>query len=83
MGKSRLLGSHCAPRARRDGRGEAVSHPMEDRWIKESIAADKQRDKKYLEIAEEFMSLVQEAQGNPDKIDMGRRLMLWTRKAAQ
>lgn len=56
---------------------------MEDRWIKESIAADKQRDKKYLEIAEEFMSLVQEAQGNPDKIDMGRRLMLWTRKAAQ
>lgn len=60
-----------------------MSHPMEDRWIKESIAADKQRDKKYLEIAEEFMSLVQEAQGNPDKIDMGRRLMLWTRKAAQ
>lgn len=60
-----------------------MSHPMEDRWIKESIAADKQRDKKYLEIAEEFMSLVQEAQGNPHKIDMGRRLMLWAKKAAQ
>lgn len=60
-----------------------MSHPCEDRWIKESIAADKQRDKKYLEIAEEFISLVQEAQGNPHKVDLGRRLMLWARKAAQ
>ena len=32
-----------------------MSHPMEETWIKESIAANKQREKKYLKIAEEFM----------------------------
>lgn len=60
-----------------------MSHPCEERWIEESIAANKQREKKYLKIAEEFMLLVQEAQGNPSKIDLGRRLMLWASKASR
>ncbi len=57
-----------------------MSRPTEGEWVKER---DEARAVRYLEVAEEFIALVREAQGEPFKVDMGRRLMLWARKAAK